>query len=56
VDDYLASLASSLGSGTQRAVEVEEIKDAPNTYAAFVRGPDRIRLEYLEHKPGFSLV
>ena len=33
-----------------------EVVDAPNTYAAFVSGPAGIRLEYVEHKPGFSLV
>jgi catechol 2,3-dioxygenase-like lactoylglutathione lyase family enzyme len=49
VDDYL-------GQGRHHGLEVDEIKDAPNTYAAFVWGPDRIKLEYLEHKPGFSLV
>ena len=30
--------------------------DAANTYAVFVYGPDRIKLEYVEHKPSFSLV
>jgi catechol 2,3-dioxygenase-like lactoylglutathione lyase family enzyme len=35
--------------------EVLEVKDAANTLAVFVRGPDRIRVEYVEHKPGFSL-
>ena len=33
-----------------------EVVDAPNTYAAFIRGPAGIKLEYVEHKPGFSLV
>jgi catechol 2,3-dioxygenase-like lactoylglutathione lyase family enzyme len=47
VDDYLAG---------EHGLEVDEIRDAANTYAAFVWGPDRIKLEYLEHKPGFSLV
>jgi catechol 2,3-dioxygenase-like lactoylglutathione lyase family enzyme len=49
VDDYLAT-------GAEPGLEVDELRDAPNTYAAFVWGPDRIKLEYLEHKPGFSLV
>ncbi len=39
-----------------RGLEVEDVVDAPNTLAVFLRGPDRIRLEYVEHKPGFSLV
>jgi catechol 2,3-dioxygenase-like lactoylglutathione lyase family enzyme len=39
-----------------RGLEIEDVVDAPNTRAVFLRGPDRIRLEYVEHKPGFSLV
>jgi catechol 2,3-dioxygenase-like lactoylglutathione lyase family enzyme len=39
----------------RRGVEVEEVKDAPNTIAAFLRGPDGVRVEYVEHKPGFAL-
>jgi len=37
-------------------VEIADIKDAPNTYAVFVWGPERVKLEYVEHKPSFSLV
>jgi hypothetical protein len=40
----------------RRGVEVADFVDAPNTLAVFVWGPDRIKLEYVEHKPGFSLV
>ncbi len=36
-------------------VEIEELVDAPNTVALFVWGPDRVKLEYIEHKPSFSL-
>ncbi len=36
-------------------VEIDELVDAPNTIALFVWGPDRVRLEYIEHKPSFSL-
>ena len=36
-------------------VEIEELVDAPNTVALFVWGPDRVKLEYVEHKPSFSL-
>jgi catechol 2,3-dioxygenase-like lactoylglutathione lyase family enzyme len=39
-----------------RGLEVADVVDAPNTLAVFVWGPDRIKLEYVEHKPGFSLV
>jgi catechol 2,3-dioxygenase-like lactoylglutathione lyase family enzyme len=37
------------------AIQVESVVDAPNTYAAFLWGPDRVRIEYVEHKPTFSL-
>ena len=36
-------------------VEIEELVDAPHTVALFVWGPDRVKLEYVEHKPSFSL-
>jgi catechol 2,3-dioxygenase-like lactoylglutathione lyase family enzyme len=35
--------------------EVADVVDAPNTYAVFVWGPERVKLEYVEHKPGFAL-
>ena len=36
-------------------IEVDSVLDASNTVAAFLRGPDRVRIEYVEHKPTFSL-
>ena len=36
-------------------VEIDNFVDAPNTVALFVWGPDRVKLEYIEHKPSFSL-
>jgi catechol 2,3-dioxygenase-like lactoylglutathione lyase family enzyme len=48
VDEHLAE-AGELG------LDVEEVVDAANTLALFVRGPDGVRLEYIEHKPTFSL-
>ncbi|HEU4449874.1 MAG TPA: VOC family protein [Gaiellaceae bacterium] len=38
-----------------RGLEIADVVDGPNTYAVFVWGPDRIKLEYVEHKPTFSL-
>jgi catechol 2,3-dioxygenase-like lactoylglutathione lyase family enzyme len=38
-----------------RGLEIADVVDAPNTRAVFVWGPNRIKLEYVEHKPGFSL-
>jgi catechol 2,3-dioxygenase-like lactoylglutathione lyase family enzyme len=40
----------------ERGLEVEKVVDAENTRAVFLVGPDGIRLEYVEHKPGFALV
>ena len=39
----------------QLGVEIDDVVDAPNTLAVFVWGPDRVKLEYVEHKPSFSL-
>ena len=40
----------------ERGVEVADVVDAPNTLAVFVWTPSRVKLEYVEHKPSFSLV
>jgi len=47
-DDVIAEAGTS-------GIEVESVVDAANTYAAFLWGPDRVRIEYVEHKPTFSL-
>jgi catechol 2,3-dioxygenase-like lactoylglutathione lyase family enzyme len=47
-DDHIAE-ANDLG------VEIDNVVDAANTYAVFVWGPERVRIEYVEHKPTFSL-
>jgi catechol 2,3-dioxygenase-like lactoylglutathione lyase family enzyme len=39
----------------REGVEIDDVKDAPNTFAVFVRGPEDVRIEYVEHKPGFAL-
>jgi catechol 2,3-dioxygenase-like lactoylglutathione lyase family enzyme len=39
----------------ERGLDVADYVDAANTLAVFICGPDRIKLEYVEHKPGFSL-
>jgi catechol 2,3-dioxygenase-like lactoylglutathione lyase family enzyme len=53
----LVDSASEVQAGAEReGVEIDDIKDAPNTLAVFVRGPSGVRIEYVEHKPGFSLV
>jgi catechol 2,3-dioxygenase-like lactoylglutathione lyase family enzyme len=58
--NHIAVLVESAGDvqrdAEQRGVEVDDIKDAPNTFAVFLRGPSGVRIEYVEHKPGFALV
>ena len=39
----------------QRGLEVTDFVEGPNTLAAFVRGPEGVSVEYVEHKPSFSL-
>jgi catechol 2,3-dioxygenase-like lactoylglutathione lyase family enzyme len=47
-DEHIAA-ANDLG------VEIDDVVDAPNTYAVFLWGPESVRIEYVEHKPTFSL-
>src|SRR5437868_3465474 len=57
--NHLALLVDSadahVADAEELGIEVESIVDAANTYAAFLRGPDGVRIEYVEHKPTFSL-
>ena len=56
--NHLAVLVDSVEEHIAEAEEmgvVDNVVDAANTRAVFVWGPDRIKLEYVEHKPGFSL-
>jgi catechol 2,3-dioxygenase-like lactoylglutathione lyase family enzyme len=56
--NHLAVLVDSAGEHTKEAEQmgiVESVVDAANTLAVFVWGPDRVRVEYVEHKPTFSL-
>ncbi|HZO97040.1 MAG TPA: VOC family protein [Gaiellaceae bacterium] len=57
--NHLAVLVDSADDAVAEAaelgIEVESVVDAPNTYAAFLTGPDGVRIEYVEHKPSFSL-
>jgi catechol 2,3-dioxygenase-like lactoylglutathione lyase family enzyme len=50
------SAEESRAEAERRGVEIADWKDAANTLAVFVWGPDRVKLEYVEHKPGFALV
>ena len=57
--NHLALLVDSykehVENAKERGLEYEEV-DAANTWAVFVTGPYGIRIEYVEHKPGFALV
>ena len=49
------SADQSIASANDNGIEIDNVVDAPNTYAVFVWGPERVRVEYVEHKPTFSL-
>jgi catechol 2,3-dioxygenase-like lactoylglutathione lyase family enzyme len=57
--NHLALLVDSadevIADAHELGIEVESVVDAANTYAAFLWGPERVRIEYVEHKPTFSL-
>jgi hypothetical protein len=57
--NHIALLIDSAQEGLaevrRRGIEVTAIKDTDNTLAFFVSGPERIAIEYVEHKPTFSL-
>jgi catechol 2,3-dioxygenase-like lactoylglutathione lyase family enzyme len=58
--NHLAVLVESArevqAQAEDRGFEIDDVKDAPNTFAVFLRGPAGVRVEYVEHKPGFALV
>ncbi len=58
--NHLAVLVDSAQEHIEEAktlgIEIDDIVDAENTYAVFLRGPEGVRVEYVEHKPTFSLV
>jgi catechol 2,3-dioxygenase-like lactoylglutathione lyase family enzyme len=49
------SAAEHIDGAKRLGVEIDKVVDAANTYAVFVWGPERVKLEYVEHKPGFAL-
>jgi catechol 2,3-dioxygenase-like lactoylglutathione lyase family enzyme len=57
--NHLAVLVDSADEHIEEAedlgIEVADVVDAPNTYAVFLWGPERVKVEYVEHKPTFSL-
>ena len=57
--NHLAVLVDSADEHIEEAreagIEIDNVVDAANTYAVFLWGPERVRVEYVEHKPTFSL-
>ena len=49
------SVEEHLDAARDLGIEVDDVVDAPNTLAVFLRGPEHVRVEYVEHKPTFSL-
>ena len=58
--NHLAVLVDSAAEVEEMAprlgAEVADVVDAANTLAVFLWAPDRLKVEYVEHKPTFSLV
>jgi catechol 2,3-dioxygenase-like lactoylglutathione lyase family enzyme len=53
--NHLGVLVDEAAPAQELGVEVADVVDAANTFAVFVWGPDRVKLEYVEHKASFSL-
>ena len=57
--NHLAVLVDSAdevrADAEDEGIEIADVVDAPNTSAVFVWLPENVKLEYVEHKPTFSL-
>jgi catechol 2,3-dioxygenase-like lactoylglutathione lyase family enzyme len=57
--NHLAVLVDSADDHVNEArelgVEIADVVDAANTRAVFLWGPERVKIEYVEHKPTFAL-
>ena len=57
--NHIAVLVDSaeehIAAARDLGIEIDDVVDAPNTLAVFLRGPEQVRIEYVEHKPTFSL-
>jgi catechol 2,3-dioxygenase-like lactoylglutathione lyase family enzyme len=54
--NHIAVLVEQADAAKQLPAEVADVVEGPNTYAVFVWGPERVKIEYVEHKSTFSLV
>lgn len=56
---HIGCLVDSAGDHRREAeeqgFEIQNFVEGPNTLAVFVRGPEDVSVEYVEHKPTFSL-
>ncbi len=52
----VASADAHREEAERRGLEIAGYVDGPNTLAVFLWGPPGVKLEYVEHKPTFSLV
>ena len=52
----VASADAHREEAERRGLEIADVVDGPNTLAVFLWGPAGVKLEYVEHKPTFSLV
>lgn len=48
------SLDEVVRTAEERGEDVSKLVDADNSRALFLRGPDGVELEYIEHKPSFA--
>jgi catechol 2,3-dioxygenase-like lactoylglutathione lyase family enzyme len=57
--NHLAVLVDSAeehrADAEEAGIEIADFVDAANTIAVFVWGPERVKIEYVEHKPTFAL-
>jgi catechol 2,3-dioxygenase-like lactoylglutathione lyase family enzyme len=57
--NHLAVLVDSadeaIAAANDLGIDIDKVVDAANTYAVFLHGPEHVRIEYVEHKPTFSL-
>jgi catechol 2,3-dioxygenase-like lactoylglutathione lyase family enzyme len=57
--NHLAVLVDSADDHREEAerlgIEIADVVDAANTCAVFLWGPERVKIEYVEHKPTFAL-
>ena len=53
--NHLGVLVDAAAPAQEMGFDVADVVDAENTFAVFVWGPDRVKLEYVEHKASFSL-